>query len=920
MGAQEPGREKKHISVGLLAHVDAGKTTLSEALLYTGGALRKLGRVDHKDAFLDHFAMERERGITIFSKQARICWRGLDITLLDTPGHVDFCAETERTLQALDYCLLVISGSDGVQAHTRTLWRLLKTYRIPVFLFVNKMDQPGAEKEKLLRELKTRLDDNCLEFGPAAEGRGRMQAEEGFSEEFLEGLSLCDEGLLEEYLETGGLKEASIARAVARRNVFPCYFGSALRLEGVEELLDGLSGYSMQKEYPDRFGARVYKISRDANGNRLTHLKVTGGVLRVKMPVSNRCSAGPGEEIWEEKPDQLRIYDGSVFKLAEQAQAGEICAVTGLDRTFAGQGLGAESENSLPVLSPVLTYRLELPEGADVVKVLGQLRQLEEEEPQLHVVWREASRRIHAQVMGEVQIEILKRQLRDRFGLEAEFADGSILYKETIASSAEGIGHFEPLRHYAEVHLLLEPGEPGSGLQFQSACSEDVLDRNWQRLILTHLEEKTHLGVLTGSPITDMKITLLTGRAHNKHTEGGDFRQATYRALRQGLMQCDSVLLEPVLSFTLEVPSKHLGRAMTDIRRMCGSFEDPVMQQDMCILSGSVPAAALKDYQREVNAYTRGTGRLSCVLKGYEACHNAQEVVSGMGYDPLRDAENTGDSVFCAHGAGFLVSWDRVAEFAHVESGWRPGPEAGSKEGDEGPGNVRPGNDWAGNTQTGSGRDDYITQEEIERIFQQTYRKGKQDYEPYRYHQQNLGRGVYGGAAGGEEEKAQPSGNGAGKDGVRPRNKKQDTTASRTEYFLVDGYNIIFAWKELRELAAVNIDSARDKLMDICCNFQGYRGCTLILVYDAYKVKGNPGSVRKYHNIYVVYTREAETADQYIEKTVHDLGRKHRVTVATSDALEQMIIWGDGALRLSAAGFLEAVEGARASFAEKGLG
>ena len=555
-----------------------------------------------------------------------------------------------------------------------------------------------------------------------------------------------------------------------------------------------------------------------------------------------------------------------------------------------------------------------------MVKVLGQLRQLEEEEPQLHVVWREASRRIHAQVMGEVQIEILKRQLRDRFGLEAEFADGSILYKETIASSAEGIGHFEPLRHYAEVHLLLEPGEPGSGLQFHSACSEDVLDRNWQRLILTHLEEKTHLGVLTGSPITDMKITLLTGRAHNKHTEGGDFRQATYRALRQGLMQCDSVLLEPVLSFTLEVPSNYLGRAMTDIRRMCGSFEDPVMQQDMCILSGSVPAAALKDYQREVNAYTRGTGRLSCVLKGYEPCHNAQEVVSKMGYDPLRDAENTGDSVFCAHGAGFLVSWDRVAEFAHVESGWRPGPEAGSKEGDEGPGNVRSGNDWAGNTQTGSGRDDYITQEEIERIFQQTYRKGKQDYEPYRYHQQNLGRGVYGGAAGGEEEKAQPSGNGAGKDGVRPRNKKQDTTASRTEYFLVDGYNIIFAWKELRELAAVNIDSARDKLMDICCNFQGYRGCTLILVYDAYKVKGNPGSVRKYHNIYVVYTREAETADQYIEKTVHDLGRKHRVTVATSDALEQMIIWGDGALRLSAAGFLEAVEGARASFAEKGLG
>lgn len=952
MGAQQPGGEKKHISVGLLAHVDAGKTTLSEAFLYTGGALRKLGRVDHKDAFLDNFAMERERGITIFSKQARVCWKGLDITLLDTPGHVDFCAETERTLQVLDYCLLVISGSDGVQAHTGTLWRLLKAYRIPVFLFVNKMDQPGAEKEKLLRELKTRLDENCMEFGPEAEGGGR-QAEEGFSEGFLEELSMCDEGLLEEYLETGGLKEASIARAVARRSVFPCYFGSALRLEGVEELLDGLSRYSLEKEYPSEFGARVYKISRDANGSRLTHLKVTGGVLRVKMPVDNGCSAGSGEEVWEEKADQLRIYDGAGFRLAEQVRAGEICAVTGLDRTFAGQGLGRERENSLPVLSPVLTYRLELPEGADVVKVLGQLRQLEEEEPQLHVVWREASREIHAQVMGEVQIEILKRQLQDRFGLEAEFADGGILYKETIASSAEGIGHFEPLRHYAEVHLLLEPGEPGSGLQFFSACSEDVLDRNWQRLILTHLEEKTHLGVLTGSPVTDMKVTLLTGRAHIKHTEGGDFRQATYRALRQGLMQCDSVLLEPVLSFTLEVPSRHLGRAMTDIRRMCGSFEDPVIQQDVCILSGSVPAAALKDYQREVNAYTGGTGRLSCALKGYEPCHNGEEVVSEIGYDPLGDVENTGDSVFCAHGAGFLVSWDRVPEFAHVESGWRPDSGGEEQEGEAealteklraetlrggntGPGagritDTRSGKTPSQNTQTGSGRKDYITQEEIEQIFQQTYRKGKQDYEPYRYHQQNLGRGVYGAADGEDSEKnrAQEEGktqvreNGksqAQEEGGRRRNKKQEATASRTEYFLVDGYNIIFAWKELRELAAVNIDSARDKLMDICCNFQGYRGCTLILVFDAYKVKGNPGSVRKYHNIYVVYTREAETADQYIEKTVHDLGRKHRVTVATSDAMEQMIIWGDGALRLSAAGFLEAVEGAGASFAEKGLG
>ncbi len=933
MGEQEPQNTKKHICAGLLAHVDAGKTTLAEALLYTCGQIRNLGRVDHRDAFLDNFSMERERGITIFSKQACCVWEGLEITLLDTPGHVDFCAEMERTLQVLDYCILVISGSDGVQAHTLTLWKLLKQYQIPVFLFINKMDQAGTDQEKLLLTLQEKLSGSCLAFGEEAEHAG---------EAFWEEVALCGEDLMEEYLETGKISRDSLGKAIADRKLFPCYFGAALKLLGVEELLRGLRRFCVCKKYPKEFGARVYKISRDPSGNRLTHLKVTGGALRVKMPVSNKTAGSKTEEVWEEKADQLRIYAGAQYQLAEEVFAGEICAVTGLDKTYAGQGLGIEREVRVPILAPVLTYGLGLPEGSDVVKALGQLKKLEEEEPELHVVWREAAKEIHVQVMGEVQIEVLKRLIAERFGLEVEFTDGQILYKETIAGAVEGIGHFEPLRHYAEVHLLLEPGEPGSGLYIASACSEDVLDRNWQRLVMAHLEEKTHLGVLTGSPITDMKITLLTGRGHLKHTEGGDFRQATCRALRQGLMQAQSVLLEPVYAFRLEMPTENLGRAMSDIRRMHGSFNPPVTQGAETVLTGSAPASAMRDYQREVNAWSRGRGRLSCTLSGYEPCHNTEEVIRQFAYDPEADLENPSASVFCAHGAGFVVSWDKVSEYAHLESGWKAGmEEAGGREatltdGGEADRSAlkgrRPASVYG---QSKQGESNYITQEEIEEIFRRTYGKGKEDYEPYRFHSINTGGRETGsakgssedGTEGGErsEEAAVNLQNGAKETAARKKSPAAFQTGktkacAQEQYLLVDGYNIIFAWEDLRSLAEVNIDSARDRLMDICSNYQGYVGGTLILVFDAYKVKGGAGSVQKYHNIYVVYTKEAETADMYIEKTVHRIGRKYQVAVATSDRLEQMIIWGEGAARLSAANFREAVEGASKQFEQKYAG
>lgn len=909
--------QNNHLVIGILAHVDAGKTTLAEGILYTCGSIRTLGRVDHKDAFLDNFALERERGITIFSKQAQIEWENLKITLLDTPGHVDFSAEMERTLQVLDYAILVINGSDGVQGHVETLWRLLKKYEIPAFIFVNKMDMSGTDKTGLMRNLTERLDSAVTEFCDAGE------------ENFYDELAMCDEGLLEEYLETGALRRESIAYAIGERRVFPCYFGSALKLMGVEELLCGISAYALRREYPDEPGARVFKIARDESGNRLTYLKVTGGVLKAKMFLDNRNSAGTEKEVWQEKADQLRVYNGAGFKTVEEAQAGEICAVTGLTKTFAGQGLGYEEENALPVLEPVLTYQLVLPEGSDAITVLGQLRRLEEEEPLLRIVWKEALSEIHVQVMGEVQVEVLKNLIAERYGLKAEFGNGSIVYKETIVEPVIGIGHFEPLRHYAEVHLLLEPAERGCGLQFMSLCSEDMLDRNWQRLVMTHLEEKVHAGVLTGSEITDMRISLIAGRAHQKHTEGGDFRQATYRAVRQGLRKGKSVLLEPYLAFTLELPTQLLGRAMSDIQRMQGSFESPVTKEGYSILTGSAPVATMREYQREFSAYTKGFGRMTCFLEGYKPCHNSEEVVKNYAYDPEADINNPTSSVFCSHGAGFVVEWDQVEEYAHVESGRKLEElTKGAKEGitavvwnditEHALGaakSERGVKDPEGSGRAASG---YITQDEIEEIFRQTYGKKQEDTNRFRrYHKGGRREWRFEGGSDTRHTDGQPDREGrnssayGGAKGSEGEALRSGIPASKEAYLLVDGYNIIFAWQELRELAAVNIDGARDKLIDIMSNYQGYVGNTVIVVYDAYKVKGNPGSVLKYHNIHVVYTKEAETADQYIEKTVHQIGRRYQVTVATSDALEQMIIWGDGAVRMSAQGLYEAVEKAK---------
>lgn len=880
----------KKIVLGILAHVDAGKTTLAEGILHACGTIRKAGRVDHKDAFLDNGEMERARGITIFSKQARVTWKDCDITILDTPGHVDFSAEMERTLQVLDYALLVIDGKDGVQGDVHTLWQLLGRYRVPVFIFVNKMDQPGTDREAVLTELRHKLDNNIMEI-PSDIASETEAAEE---------LAMCSEQLMEEYLENGSIEADSVNDAICERKLFPCFFGSALKEEGITELLDGINSMTENMEYPEEFGARVYKIGRDASGVRLTYMKVTGGTLRVKMMVGNSCSAD-GDNVWEEKADQLRLYNGAGYQMAEKVEAGDICAVTGLLKTFAGQGLGIESENSAPVLEPVITYRLILNDETDPVVALGKVRQLEEEEPELHVTWQEESREIHIQVMGQVQMEILKSTLAERFGIEAEFDAGSIVYKETLAEPVVGIGHFEPLRHYAEVHLLMEPGERGSGVQIASLCSSDELDKNWQRLILTHLEERIHPGVLTGSELTDVRIILIAGRAHDKHTEGGDFRQATYRAVRQGLRSGRNILLEPWFDFRLEVPADNIGKAMSDVTRMHGEFQPPVTEGDKCILTGSAPAAAMRDYSREVTAYTRGHGRLTCTLKGYEPCHNAEEVIAGCGYDPEADTANPTGSVFCAHGAGFVVPWYEVRDYAHVEDGWKPDDGSGTYTANA----VNNENEIGGiavplknASYRSSGQ--YITQEEIEEIFRQTYRKKPEELSLFKKHN-------------GRKYSNTGSQDRTGRVSEKCHIPKQEPL---DEYLLVDGYNIIFAWPELNELSKDNLDSARRKLMDILCNYQGYKGCNLILVFDAYKVKGNPGSVEKYHNIYVVYTKEAETADQYIEKTVHDMHQtppnkgRYRVTVATSDALEQMIVWGNGAQRISALGFKADVENA----------
>lgn len=872
-------KSKKHICTGILAHVDAGKTTLSEAMLYLSGNIRKLGRVDNGDAFLDTFELERERGITIFSKQAELELEHTKVTLLDTPGHVDFSAEMERTLQVLDYAVLVISGADGVQGHTETLWRLLSRYRVPVFLFINKMDQVGADAGKLLTEVKKRLDENCVDFSRYQEA----------GEDFLENISVCDEEVLEEYLENGSIRTSEIRRLIAGRKLFPCFFGSALKLTGVEEFLHGLELYTECPSYPEAFGAKVYKIARDEQGSRLTYLKVTGGVLKVKDLLTNQETAGgnyagadrQGTENWEEKVNQIRIYSGAKYELANEADAGTVCAVTGLTKTYPGEGLGIEAESDMPVLEPVLTYRIQLPQDCDIHDLLRKLRQMEEEEPLLHIVWDETLGEIQAQLMGEVQIEILKRQILERFGVRVEFDAGNIVYKETIAEPVEGVGHFEPLRHYAEVHLLLEPGEPGSGMQFFADCSEDVLDRNWQRLILTHLEEKEHKGVLTGAPITDMKITLVTGRAHQKHTEGGDFRQATYRAVRQGLKKAESVLLEPYYEYRLEVPAECVGRALSDMQRMHGTFGQPVQEGEVSVLTGSAPVVEMRDYQTEMISYTKGRGRLFCTLQGYRPCHNADAVIEAAGYDSERDTENPTGSVFCAHGAGFIVKWDQVEEYMHVDSGLGTGKEEPEEEPVYSSAAVR----RAGTVLSLSPEEE----RELERMVEASRKKRDQARKKYSYTKAETSGG---GAHRGTGTSDKVTGTSGGLSGRKKRYEK--------EYLLVDGYNIIFAWEELKELAEVNIDAARGRLMDILSNYQGAKKCTLILVFDAYKVEGFQGEVQKYHNIHVVYTKEAETADQYIEKVAHEIGRKYHVTVATSDGTEQVIIRGQGCFLLSA--------------------
>lgn len=855
MSGQERKTGKRVLNVGLLAHVDAGKTTLSESILYQSGAIRNLGRVDHQDAFLDTDEMERERGITIFSKQAVLTWKDTEITLLDTPGHVDFSAEMERVLQVLDCAVLVISGADGVQGHTETLWKLLTRYGIPVFLFVNKMDQEGTDCGKLLAELKSRFSEGCIDFGRVETG----------AEEVIEEIAVCDEQTMEEYLEKGSVAAASIRRLVAERKIFPCYFGSALHLQGVEELMNGICTYQMQKEYPAVFGAKVYKIARDGQGNRLTYLKVTGGTLKVKDVIGENG----------DKVNQIRVYSGEKYELLSEADAGKVCAVTGLAETYPGQGLGAEKDSELPILEPVLTYRIILPDDCNVHTMLRDLKLLEEEEPELHVVWIEKSQEIHVQLMGDVQIEILQRIIKERFGVLVEFGEGSIVYKETIAAPVEGVGHFEPLRHYAEVHLRLEPGERGSGIQFDSECSEDVLDRNWQRLVLTHLEEKEHKGVLTGSVITDMKITLTSGKAHLKHTEGGDFRQATYRAVRQGLKKAESVLLEPYYEFRIELPSENVGRAMTDIQNRFGKFEAPETLGEMTVLTGIAPVSTLSGYQKDVIAYTGGRGRISLTLKGYDLCHNQEEVVAARGYDSELDLANPTGSVFCAHGAGFVVDWDEVEEYMHME-------RTLDQTGEEGLAEVILPKRRHSSIE--------LTQEELDAIYVRTPDPVKQNHGPV--------------TVCAKEKDREPGSAYTDPKWERRRREKE----GRQEYLLVDGYNIIFSWEELRELSEKDIGAARGKLADILSNYQGYRKCTLILVYDAYKVEGNPGEVMKYHNIYIVYTKEAETADQYIEKTVRRIAKDAAVTVATSDGLEQVIILGQGANRMSAPGLKEEIE------------
>ena len=859
------------VTLGILAHVDSGKTTLSEGLLYASGALRKLGRVDHGDTFLDTDALERERGITIFSKQAMLFAGDKEFTLLDTPGHVDFSAEMERTLSVLDYAVLVISGSDGVQSHTRTLWRLLTRYEVPTFLFINKMDLAGADKDALLRQLTATLSAECADFSASQETRD-------------EALALCDEAALEQLLERGKINDALIAEMVKNRKVFPCFFGSALKLDGVEDFLTALACFTREPVYPKEFGAKVFKISRDAQGARLTWLKVTGGALRVKAPLTYRAQ----NQDYNEKADQLRLYSGVKFRALEEGGAGSVVAVTGLSHSYVGLGLGAEAGASAPLLQPVLTYQLILPDGADAHSALIKLRELEEEDPMLRIVWDERYGQIHVQLMGKIQLEILRRRILDRFGLDVTFGEGSIVYRETIAAPVLGMGHFEPLRHYAEVQLLIEPLPRGAGIQLASNVPTDALDLNWQRLILTHLAERTHPGVLIGAPLTDVRITLAAGRAHQKHTEGGDFRQATYRAVRQGLRMAvagDGVqLLEPWYDFTLELPADALGRAMADVQRMCGSFNAPETlpeSENTVRLTGRLPVAAARGYAREVAAYTHGLGRWAVLPAGYDACHNTDEVLAAAGYDPDADTDNPADSVFCSHGAGYLVKWDEVPARAHVSSGLErrlgAAPAAGqTQEEDEANARRRRASAYCGTLEQ---------DKELLAIFERTYGKIKRR-----------------GGADDAKKAARAALHTAPAASVPAA-----PVPAGPDYLLVDGYNVIFAWDALRRLADGSLDAARRRLMDILCNYAGYKRCVPILVFDAYKVRGGAREVEKYHNLYVVYTREAETADMYIERATHELAREHRTRVVSSDGAEQIIVMGHGALRVSARAFEEEV-------------
>lgn len=843
--------QTRSIVLGVLAHVDSGKTTLSEAMLYRAGVIRKLGRVDHRDAFLDTDALERARGITIFSKQALLDAGQTHITLLDTPGHVDFSAEAERTLQVLDYAVLVISGPGGVQSHTETLWQLLRRYRIPTFVFINKMDLPGPTRAELLEQLNRRLGEGFVDFGADPAARD-------------EALALCDERLMDAWLEQGALEDGQILPAIARRHVFPCWFGSALRLDGVDPLLEGLDRFTRPAPALSAFGAAVFKVSQDEQGARLTWLRVTGGELKVKDLLSGEGPEGP----WAEKANQLRLYSGTKYTLAERVGPGQVCAVTGLTQCRPGQGLGAQRDSEPPALEPVLSYQVLLPEGADAHAALDKLRRLEQEDPQLHVVWNETLGQIHLQLMGEIQLEVLRTLLAQRFGLEVSFGPGGILYKETITEPIEGVGHYEPLRHYAEVHLKLEPLPPGSGMQYAADCREEVLDKNWQRLVLTHLEEKQHLGVLTGAPLTDMKITLIAGKAHLKHTEGGDFRQATYRAVRQGLMMGKSQLLEPWYSFRLEVPAENIGRAITDIQRREGTFDPPETGLETAVLTGTAPVATLRDYPVELAGYTHGRGRISLTPVGYRPCHNAAQVIAESGYQPQHDLDNPADSVFCAHGAGFVVSWADVRSHMHVDSGWgksqRPADAAPAPS----------------PRRAAAYRATLEEDAELMKIFERTYGPIKRDplaaFRPV-------------------------------KKTERPDFAAQSWTIA-PEYLLVDGYNLIFAWEELSALAKQSLDAARTRLADILCNYQGYKKCVVILVFDAYRVPGSPGAIEQYHNIHIVYTKEAETADMYIERVTHEIGKQRRVRVVTSDGAEQIIILGHGALRVSSRLFQQEVE------------